>query len=147
MLTTRRTGLAALLAVALAAAGGGLLTAAEEKDKSDKDLLQGTWNAVSGERGGEKLNENQLKNWEKMVFADDKFTREGNEKKEGTFVIDPKKEPKEIDLNLTVKGQAATWSGIYELKGTTLKLCLKPGGRPTEFDSKGGVLLVFEKQK
>jgi len=146
MLMTRRTGLAALVAVALAAAGGGVLTAAEEKDKSDKELLQGTWNAVSGERDGEKLNENQLKNWEKMVFADDKFTREGNEKKEGTFVLDPKKEPKEIDLNTTVKGQAATWYGIYELKGTTLKLTLK-GERPTEFNSKGGILIVFEKQK
>jgi uncharacterized protein (TIGR03067 family) len=143
MLTTKRMGLAAVLA----AVCGSLLTAAEDKDKSDKDLLQGTWNAVSGERDGEKLNENQLKNWQQMVFKDDKFTREGNEKKEGTFVLDPKKEPKEIDLNLTVKGQAATWPGIYELKGTTLKLCLKPGGRPTVFDSKGGFLLVFEKQK
>jgi uncharacterized protein (TIGR03067 family) len=125
-----------------------LATAADDdKAKSDKELLQGTWNALSGERDGEKLNEFQLKNWEQMVFKDDKFTREGSEKKEGTFAIDPKKEPKEIDLNLTVKGQAATWQGIYELKGDTLKLALKPGGRPTEFDSKGGVMIVFERKK
>src|SRR5262249_34355351 len=109
---------------------------------------QGTWNAVSGERDGEKLNEFQLKNWEQMIFKEDKFTREGNEKKEGTFAIDPKKDPKEIDLNLTVKGQAATWMGIYELKGDTLKLALSGGGRPTELSSKGGgVLIVFERMK
>jgi uncharacterized protein (TIGR03067 family) len=120
----------------------------DEKAKSDKELLQGTWNAVSGERDGEKLNEFQLKNWEQMIFNDDKFTREGSEKKEGTFAIDPKKDPKEIDLNLTVKGQAATWMGIYELKGDTLKLALSAGGRPTELTSKGGgVLIVFERKK
>jgi uncharacterized protein (TIGR03067 family) len=148
MLTTRlMIPAAALLAVALLAAGATLAAADEKKAKSDKEQLQGTWVAVSGERNGEKMNEFQLKNWEKMVFADDKFTREGSEKKEGTFALDPKKEPKEIDLNLTVKGQAATWQGIYELKGTKLKLALKGGGRPTEFASQDGVLVVFEKQK
>jgi uncharacterized protein (TIGR03067 family) len=146
MLTTRRMGpAAALLAVALLATGASLEAAPEEKAKSDKELLQGTWVAKSGERDGEKMNEFQLKNWEKMVFADDKFTREGGEQREGTFTLGPDKDPKEIDL--TVKGKGDTWMGIYELKGATLKLALKPGGRPTAFDSKGGVLVVFEKQK
>jgi uncharacterized protein (TIGR03067 family) len=153
MRCTRGTGFtAALLAVALLATGGRLLTgrthgaAAEGKTKSDKELLQGTWTAVSGERDGQKLNEFQLKHWEQMIFKDDTFTREGGEKKEGTYTLDPEKEPKEIDLNLTVKCQATTWPGIYELKGNTLKLCFKPG-RPTAFDSKGGVLIVFQKQQ
>jgi uncharacterized protein (TIGR03067 family) len=149
MLTTRRMiPTSAFLAAALLAAGATLAAAEEKKAKSDKEQLQGTWAAVSGERSGEKMSEAQLKNWEKMAFADDKFTREGSEKKEGTYALDPMKEPKEIDLNLTVKGRAATWQGIYELKGTKLKLALKPGGRPTDFDSKAAVILiVFEKQK
>jgi uncharacterized protein (TIGR03067 family) len=119
---------------------------AQDKAKSDRELIQGTWIAVSGERNGEKLNEFQLKNWEEMVFKDDNFTREGGEKKEGTFKLDPSKTPKEIDLMLQVKGQDTTWPGIYELKGNKLKLALNPN-RPSEFDSKGGVVIVFERKK
>jgi uncharacterized protein (TIGR03067 family) len=145
MLTMRGTHLrVVLLAVALLATGAGL-GVAQEKAKSDKERFQGTWNAKSGEKNGEKLNEFQLKNWEKMVFADDNFTREGGEQREGTFKLDPDKQPREIDL--TIKDTGDTWLGIYELKGTTLKLALHPGGRPTAFDSKGGIVLVFEKQK
>jgi uncharacterized protein (TIGR03067 family) len=134
----------ALLAAALAAGapvlgGAGL----DEKDKlSDKEKLQGTWLAVSGERQGEKLNEDQLKIWEKLIFAEDKWTREGAERKEGTYTLGPDVQPKEIDL--TVNG--ITWLGIYELKGNRLKLALK-GERPPAFDSNDGWLLVFEKQK
>jgi uncharacterized protein (TIGR03067 family) len=136
-------GVAALMVAAMLVAGRGL---GDDKAKSDKELLQGSWKAVSGERDGEKMSEAQLKNWEEMVFKDDTFTREGSEKKDGTFALDPQKDPKEIDLNLTVKGQAATWPGVYELKGDTLKLALKPG-RPTALESKGGVLIVFERKK
>ena len=138
----------AALALTLGAAGTYTMAGAraQDKAKSDRELIQGTWVAVSGERNGEKLNEFQLKNWEEMVFKDDKFTREGGEKKEGTFKLDPSKTPKEIDLVLTVKGQDTTWPGIYELKGDKLKLALNPD-RPTEFDSKGGFLLVFERKK
>jgi uncharacterized protein (TIGR03067 family) len=144
MRTMKRVGLVAALLAALAV-GGGLLAAPEEKKaKTDKDRLQGAWVAVSGEREGEAMNEYQLKNWEEMIFTDDKFTREGAEKKEGSFTLDPDQTPKEIDL--TVNGK--TWVGIYELKGTALKLALKfkPTERPTAFDSKGGILVVFKKK-
>jgi uncharacterized protein (TIGR03067 family) len=143
MFTMRRLSASVLVLAAMLVAGRGL---GDDKAKSDRELLQGTWKAVSGERDGEKMSEAQLKNWEEMHFKDDTFTREGSEKKEGTFALDPQKDPKEIDLNLTVKGQAATWPGVYELKGDTLKLALK-AGRPTALESKGGVLIVFERKK
>jgi uncharacterized protein (TIGR03067 family) len=150
MSTLRRKGLtAALLGVALLAGGGVLLTCRtgaaapeDKKAKSDQEKLQGTWVAKSGEKDGEKLNEFQLKNWEQMVFTDDKFTREGGEKREGAYKLDPDQKPKEIDL--MVNGN--TWMGIYELKGTALKLVIKVNGRPTEFNSKGAILIVFEKK-
>jgi uncharacterized protein (TIGR03067 family) len=89
------------------------------------------------------MNEFQLKTWEKFIFADDKITRVSGEKREMTYTLDPDKKPKEIDLVL--KGQ--TFQGIYELKKTTLKLMIKLNGRPSEFDGKEGILLVFEKEK
>ena len=115
---------------------------AQDKAKSDRELIQGTWIAVSGERNGEKLNEFQLKNWEEMIFKDDQFTREGAEKREGTYKLDPDQTPKEIDLLINGK----IWPGIYELKGTALKLAFGLKDRPTEFTSKGGVLVVFKKK-
>jgi RNA polymerase sigma-70 factor (ECF subfamily) len=116
----------------------------EDKSKSDKEALQGTWVAKSGEAKGQELTPEALKNWENLVFEDDKVTRDGRERREGKFALDPDKKPKEIDLFT----DANTLKGIYELKGTTLKLALTFGNdRPTEFNSQGGVLLVFEKKK
>jgi uncharacterized protein (TIGR03067 family) len=140
------------MALAAAALAMGVIgshtcgSSAQEKAKSDRELIQGTWLAVSGERNGEKLNEFQLKNWEAMVFKDDTFTREGGEKKEGTFKLNAEKSPKQIDLMVDVKGQDVTWEGIYELKGDKLKLALAPN-RPAEFDSTSGVVIVFERKK
>jgi RNA polymerase sigma-70 factor (ECF subfamily) len=117
----------------------------DEKAKPDKETLQGTWVAKSGERNGTKLSEEELKEWEQLVFAGDKVTREAKERREGTYTIDPDKKPKEIDLFT----EANTWKGIYELKGTTLKLCVSFGERPSDFDSEVGrraLLIVFEKK-
>jgi RNA polymerase sigma factor (sigma-70 family) len=116
--------------------------AKEEKAKSDKQALQGTWVAVSGEQNGEKVPKDKLEGF-KLIFTDEKVAREGYEPREGPYTIDPNKDPKEIDLFTAAK----TWKGIYELKGTTLKLVCKTDDRPTEFDSSGGkFLIVFEKK-
>jgi RNA polymerase sigma factor (sigma-70 family) len=118
--------------------------AKEDKAKSDKELLQGTWVPKSGEKNGAKWSEEQLKKWGQLVFADDKVTREAAEQREGAYTIDPDKKPKEMDLFT----EANTWKAIYELKGTTLTLALRFGDdRPTEFDSQGALLIVFEKKK
>jgi RNA polymerase sigma-70 factor (ECF subfamily) len=116
----------------------------QEKAPTDKQTLQGSWIVKSGEKDGKKLNEFQLKNWERLTFDDDKIVREGGEKREGSYKLDPAKTPREIDLDLFKGG---TVEGIYELKGNTLKLAIKLMGRPTEFNSKEGMLLVFEKEK
>ena len=59
----------------------------------------------------------------------------------GTFRIDPKKTPKEIDiLDESGMNDDKTKLGIYELDGDTYRYCLAPAGkpRPTEFASKEG---------
>jgi uncharacterized protein (TIGR03067 family) len=111
------------------------------KAKPDKEAIRGVWLAKSGERNGEKFSEERLKNWEKLVFAADKVTRKGNNPEEGAYTINADKKPKEIDQF------GDTWTGIYELKGTTLKLALRCGEeRPTEFDPKDALVLVFERE-
>ena len=115
---------------------------AQDKAKSDKDKLQGTWVAMSGQRLGVDFDEAQLKNWV-LVFEDDRFIRDGGERVEGTYKIDPDKKPKEIDLVFS----GHTWLGIYELKGDTLKLVFRLKERPTEFNSNDATLLDCEKKK
>jgi RNA polymerase sigma factor (sigma-70 family) len=119
-----------------------LATLAQDKAKSDKDKLQGTWVSMRGERQGVDFEEAQLKNWV-VVFEDDRFIRDGGERAEGTYKIDPDKKPKEIDLVFS----GHTFLGIYELKGDTLKLVFRLEKRPTEFNSNDATLLVCEKKK
>jgi RNA polymerase sigma-70 factor (ECF subfamily) len=165
MLMSKLKALAMMvLAGAVLGSGGGLLTyhtlgaelregpspavvaddeKAKDKDaKSDKKAIQGTWVAVSGEQNGQKVPKEKLEAI-KLIFTEDKVTREGYEPTEGTYTIDPEKKPKEIDLFANAK----PWKGIYELNGTTLKLNCKRDDRPTDFDSNGGrFLLILEKK-
>jgi RNA polymerase sigma factor (sigma-70 family) len=126
------------------AAATSVVVAADEKPKSDKELILGTWIPVSVEQNGKKIPKER---WEtKVVITKDKFTshRPGDETFEYTYTIDPEKKPKEIDLTM----DDMTYPGIYELKGTTLKLV---GGslerpRPTDFDSTATTLTTYKKK-
>jgi RNA polymerase sigma factor (sigma-70 family) len=172
-LTTLLRTLAAMLLGVILLGGGGLLLARhtpaapqngapgvgqpapapdekarkDDKAKSDKDLLQGTWVEESrGAGDGEKVAEE--KRW-KLVFDGDKVTwLERGKEREGTFTIDPEQKPKEIDLSMN--SPTLTLTGIYELKDDTLKTLWREndrGGLPKTFDAKEGVLIVFKKQK
>jgi uncharacterized protein (TIGR03067 family) len=164
LITKLKSMTAVLLVIALVGGGAGLLTyrtfaaeqntgieeakpkataEKEEKPKPDKELLQGIWITKSGERDAEKFTEIQMMVWEKLVFDDDKVTRKGSEEREMTFTLNPDKKPKEIDLVIN----SHTFEGIYELKGDTLKVVIGLKGRPGEFESKEGILLVLEKVK
>jgi RNA polymerase sigma factor (sigma-70 family) len=118
----------------------------DEQAKPDKEALQGTWVGVSGERDGQKLPEEAY--WE-LIIAEDKvalITRKGGEERKGSYTLDPDKKPKEIDLTFG----SLVITGIYELKETTLKTLWRENDRaglPTEFDSRKGILMVFEKKK
>ncbi len=117
-----------------------------EQAKSDRELLQGTWIGVSGERDGQALPEDAL--W-KLVIDENKVilnTNVGGKDREGVLAIDPDKKPKEIDLTFG----SLVLTGIYELMGTTLKTLWREsdrGGLPKDFDSNKGILMVLEKKK
>jgi uncharacterized protein (TIGR03067 family) len=117
----------------------------DDKPKSDKDLIQGVWIPVSVEQNGEKLAKEKFEGG-KMVLTEDKITLHvlvQDKVPEGTYTIDPDKKPKEIDM----KFGDATMMGLYELKGTTLKVVMTERGRPSDFDSAGATLVIFERKK
>jgi RNA polymerase sigma-70 factor (ECF subfamily) len=127
------------------AAPPSVVAAADEKAKSDRELIQGTWIPVSGEQNGEQLAKEKFEGG-KMVLTEDKITLqvlENGAAREGTYTIDPDKKPKEIDMTFG----NATMMGLYELKGTTLKVVMTERGRPSGFDSAGATLVIFKRKK
>src|SRR5262245_22354860 len=91
-----------LLVGFFAAIGVSTLVGAEDKDadKKDKDKLQGTWNAVSGQQGGKDDKEAKQHS---LVFEGDKFSIKRNDKViiSGKFKVDASKKPREIDMEIT----------------------------------------------
>jgi RNA polymerase sigma factor (sigma-70 family) len=116
-------------------------------DKSDKDKLQGTWEFVSGQLHGKKVEGDEADEIKKhkFVFKGDKLTA----KAEATYTIDPSKKPKEIDLKIEEGPEAerGTWKGIYDLKGDelTLYIALPNQDRPTKFETKEGEMTMLLK--
>jgi uncharacterized protein (TIGR03067 family) len=122
----------------------GLGTAAPAPaGKKDRNRLQGTWQAVTVEDGGPEKDAADIR----FVFAGDDFTirLRGEAIAKGRFKIDPSRDPRQIDMELTKHRQAdfkgKTVRGIYALDGDTLKLCLNSpdkAERPKEFNSPAG---------
>src|SRR5262249_27915700 len=120
---------------------------AADKDKDDKDAkfdaakLVGKWKYLSGEKDGEKVGEDRLKD-QTVTITKETFTLKG----EATFVmkyeIDAKKSPATVNFTMTESpfGAGATAEGILELKGDELKVCYAPmgGARPKTFGTKKG---------
>ena len=133
----------------------GLLVAADDA-KKDKEQIQGSWRAVTGERAG-KPQEDAKEHL--LTFDGDTFTimRGDQQVVKGTFTLDPSKSPKAIDMKIAEarkeedKGKEV--HGIYELDKGTLKWCTaQPGDadRPKEFATKEGsphMLVTLKKGK
>jgi uncharacterized protein (TIGR03067 family) len=110
-----------------------------DSGKKDKDQLQGTWVAVSGEIAGQELPEGLVKKLGlTLTIKDEKYTFTGdNQDEEGTIKVDPTKKPKTLDIDIQSgpdKGKKQV--GIYTLEGDTWKLCFAKAGneeRPKDF--------------
>jgi uncharacterized protein (TIGR03067 family) len=133
----------------------GLLAGAQADDaKGEQEKLKGTWTLVAAERGGQKAEEDRIKDI-KLTVAGDKITlKTPNGDNVSTFKLDPAKKPKAIDIIPTDgpnKGKPRP--GIYELDGDTLKLCYNAEpdqDRPTEFATKPGarqMLMILKRDK
>jgi uncharacterized protein (TIGR03067 family) len=126
--------------------------------KKDLEKLQGRWQKVKQESGG---NDSGDQSKAEAVVMGSTFINlfNGNPNTRADIVIDPSAEPKAINIRYTA-GPAGTSYGIYRfLEDGTLEICLnqatnKPDApRPTEFTTKlgtkgaGSILWVFKKEK
>jgi uncharacterized protein (TIGR03067 family) len=100
----------------------------------------------------------------KLVIKDGKVTSDAKEApKDGaqlSKVLDPSKKPKQITVPNFEGGdpkKGVTLIGIYEVDGDELRVCVgavetanlkeREKERPTTFDSKEGMLLVYKREK
>ena len=136
---------------------------ADAAGKKELAKLEGTWTIVKMEINGNSLLEKD-KPESKIVIKDGKVTSDAKEApKDGaelSKVLDPSKKPKQITVPNFEGGdpkKGVTLIGIYELDGDELRVCVqavetanlkeREKERPTAFDSKQGVLLVFKREK
>jgi uncharacterized protein (TIGR03067 family) len=143
--------------------------AAAQENKADgavkKELakLEGTWTIVKMEVSNKSLLEKD-KPEAKLVIKDGKVTSDAKETPADdadlSKILDPSKKPKQITIPNFEGGdpkKGVTLIGIYELSGNELRVCVqvvetanlkeREKERPTAFDSKQGVLLVFKREK
>jgi len=129
----------------------GLVAAKPDDKKKDEDKIQGTWQAVSMEEGGQKTPEDTTKLIKVVLSADGKFTvHRGAKEIKGTYQLDSTKKVKE----LTLKAEDGKMiQAIYKLDGDDLTICGVEDGqgdRPTEFATKAdnkNHLIVFKREK
>jgi uncharacterized protein (TIGR03067 family) len=141
MLTRFIFGFGILILLSLDATGGD--------EKKDQDLIQGSWKVVKLEFEGH-VNKGPFKGgiW---VFKDKEVTVMHGDRElvKGTFVLDPDKKPKTIEMtgihDEEIKDK--TSYGIYRIEKNTLTIC--HGDKlPKEFSGAGkAVLLQFERVK
>lgn len=124
----------------------------KKEQKSDEELLVGTWTGESGELGGEKVPEEKIQAFALTFAAEGKLTlktpKEPGKEGQGTFTLDSTKNPRHIDLMV----EQEEVRGIYKIEGDTLTLCMvrKQEERPTEFFSQVGTkqaLIVLKREK
>ena len=121
---------------------------AEDKKEIPKDLIpfQGSWKLVKVESGGKGPPES-LTEEVRFTFTGNTLTiREGKgQAVEGTYTVDSKKEPGEIDMS---EGKEKVF-GIFKFEKDNkliISHAIKPGGaRPKKFDEATAVTLVMEK--
>ena len=141
--------------IALAATTVSLARAADDQAaKKALAQLQGEWSMVSGSADGQAMPE-QLRKQMKRICKGDELTAtmSGQVFFKATITVDPSKNPKTIDYQMTegfTKGK--TQLGIYELDGDTLKSCFSAAGaqRPKDFTTKPGdgrTVSVWKREK
>jgi uncharacterized protein (TIGR03067 family) len=133
-----------------------LLAGADTPEAVKKEMaqLEGNWSMVSGERDGQAIPDDIVKQ-AKRASKDGETTVSIGEQVflKAKYTIDPTKKPKTIDYTVTEgdnKGQKML--GIYELDGDTAKFCFAAPGkdRPTDFTTKEGserTLSVWKRDK
>jgi uncharacterized protein (TIGR03067 family) len=106
----------------------------------EQQRLEGTWRVTAAEAEGMAIPAREFRDL-RLTFKDGKFTaRRGNEEaQEGTYVIDPSSNPKEMDITRTNgPDRGKKQLAVYSLAGDLLKICSCETGteRPSGFDTR-----------
>ena len=109
--------------------------AAKDPPKKDEPTLVGHWTAESAIKGGRPDNNPSDATLE--FTADGKvILKEKGKDITGTYTIDSKKAPAELDMTLEGGGMSINMPGIFKIEKDTLTLCLVfMGERPKKFES------------
>lgn len=133
---------------------GWLLAADAPRSDTDRDRIQGDWKIIAQVQNGTDSPPKRHENVRLRFTADKLVIREGDQKREATFKLDPARKPSTIELvpeNGPNKGKKAP--GIYQFSGDTLTLCLtlqegkEPPGDFTAKAGSGRVLFTLERLK
>jgi uncharacterized protein (TIGR03067 family) len=116
----------------------------------DGRKMQGTWKPATAELAGKPFPDDVLKTM-KLILADGKYTvMVGERPDEGAMKLDSSKSPRAMDI-VGTKGpnQGKSIPAIYELNGSTLKICYDLSGksRPKEFKTLPGSQLFLVEYK
>jgi uncharacterized protein (TIGR03067 family) len=133
------------------------LALGSDNTPGDLALMQGTWNVAAAERDGEKAPAEEIKTLQ-VVIDGNTITivpgknAPGPRQEKGTLTLKPSAKPKAFDIAPADGKGAKTAHGIYELDGSTLRMCwTKDGGeRPREFATKPNsnrAMFVFKREK
>jgi len=130
--------------------------ATKDSPKKDPPTIVGEWVGEKAITGGKEkpVPEGGID----FTFTDDgKLTvREGTRNdaasfKTGSYKIDAKKNPAEIDIMPPPDKKEPTIQGIYKIEGDTLTLCIgHDTDRPTKFESPAGaktMLMILKRAK
>lgn len=122
----------------------------KEELQKERDKLKGIWRVTTFEVNGKEIDPDIIKRFE-WIFENDKVTVKANaQERESTYVIDPTKKLRTIDL--TWKNKSTV--GIYEFTAADrMRICLAKEGekkRPPDFVSKersDWTLITLRRQK
>lgn len=138
-----------LLVVGMFALCSGLMVGrlAAADPPADLEALAGKWQPTEADLGGNKIDPMLLES-ARVTYEGDKYTIEVDKKTErGTIVLDPKKDPKAMDIFPTEgENNGKTLLAVYEVKGDELKICysLSPTVRPESFEPASNTLLLVK---
>jgi uncharacterized protein (TIGR03067 family) len=142
--------------------GPRLIIPRREEQRTDKELIQGTWVHTSIEYDGTEMKagpEFAAVKDAKLSFKGDTVSLSASSgvgsktpQRKGTFALDPDREPPTLDIAVAdpEKGPGAvTVLLLYEVNGDTLRLCgsRTEGTRPKEFTSKDNRFILTLKRE
>lgn len=121
--------------------------------QAEAKKLRGYWTMTALEIDGKAVEEARLQGTTLEIRGDKYIVTTGRKPREVRFVLDPTKNPKEIDLLFPDPPNAdQVHRGIYRVEEDTLQVCKAQAAsqpRPTEFKTKpsSGVFIVTWKRQ